>query len=98
MPGMEIWRTASGPLRWQIIQILSSSLVLAAKPAISHADILTCSGSFQALLLAQDLLLLYDLLLLVGHSLLQLLHKEPNVEEQCRMKVWILCRTTTEAR
>jgi len=79
---MRVWGAASRPLGWRIIQILSSSLVLAAKPAISHADILTCSGSFQALLLAQDLLLLYDLLLLVGHSLLQLLHKEPNVMEE----------------
>ena len=73
---MGVWGTAPGPLRWRIIQMFSSSLVLAAEPAISHADILTCSGSFQPLLLAQDLLLLYDLLLLVGHSLLQLLHKE----------------------
>lgn len=79
---MGIWRAAPGPLGWRIIQIFSSSLVHAAELAISHADILTCSGSFQALLLAQDLLLLYDLLLLVGHSLLQLLHKEPNVMEE----------------
>ena len=54
------------------------------KPAISHADVLTCFGSCQALLLAQDLLLLDDLLLLVGHSLLQLLHKEPDVMEEGR--------------